>query len=147
MFQNVYLCRLLHPKNQLIGLKLVWSFILSSCWFNISKKFQNSSLESGQIISMSSKYLRYKGGDLLNLLKAASSHSATLLDAKFGLKRFPIAQPHTCWYIYPLNSKSFPLRLNSNKSIIFLSGLSESGYLSNALLTELIPASIHILVY
>ena len=30
---------------------------------------------------------------------------------------------------------------------MFLSGLSESGYLSNALLTELIPASIPILVY
>ena len=53
------------------------SFILSSCWFNISKKFQNSSLECGQIISVSSKYLRYKRGDLLHLLKAASSHSAT----------------------------------------------------------------------
>ena len=30
---------------------------------------------------------------------------------------------------------------------MFLSGLSESGYLSNALLTELIPASIPMLVY
>ena len=30
---------------------------------------------------------------------------------------------------------------------MFLSGLSESGYLSNALITELMPASIPILVY
>ena len=42
MFQNVYLCRLLYPKNQLICLKmLALSFILSSFWFNISKTFQN----------------------------------------------------------------------------------------------------------
>ena len=27
MFQNVYLCRLLHPKSQLIGLKL-WPYVL-----------------------------------------------------------------------------------------------------------------------
>ena len=42
MFQSVYLCRLLHPKNQLIGFKmLALSFILSSFWFYISKKSQN----------------------------------------------------------------------------------------------------------
>ena len=148
LFQNVYLCRLLHSTKLTDLFEIVaLSVILSSCWFNISKIFQNSSLECRQIIIISSKYLIYVTGDLLDLLKAASSHSATYMDETFGLKRVPIAQPHTCWYISPLNSKSFPFRLNSKKSIMFLSGLSESGYLSNALLTELMPASIPVLVY
>ena len=61
MFQNVCLCRLLHRKRtsdlyEIVALR----FILSSCRFNILKKLQNSSLECGQIISISSKYLRYK---------------------------------------------------------------------------------------
>ena len=79
MSQNVDPCRLLHLKTKSTDLSdiVVLSYILSSCWFNISKMFQNSFSECGQIISISSKYLRYKRGDLPHLLKAASSHLAT----------------------------------------------------------------------
>ena len=81
MFQNVNLCRLLHTKKSTDWSTIVsFSFILSFCWFNISKKLQNFSLECGQIINMASKYLRYKRGDLPHLFNATSTLSATEID-------------------------------------------------------------------